>query len=1099
MHIVFRESHGLEENETPQDLGQSPGDLVVLSFSDSDLSAFASAWHLGGGPVGRMPSLRLANLAALKHPLSVDTYVEQTLGGAKAILIRLIGGVPYWSYGLQQVAALAREKDIALAVLAADGRPDQRLDEVSTLPVSTLRKLARLCDQGGPVAAQGALARLAQVAGIGGGVVTQAEPLPQFGAWTPEQGVVDVAEAYPAGSTAPRILITFYRAYLAAADLAPITALFAAFRARGFDVAALFAPSLKAPDAAPWLARQVRALNPAAIVNATAFSGKGHAGTSPLDSANVPVFQVTLATSTHQAWAGAERGLSPADLAMHVVLPEVDGRITAGVASFKEPEQHDEALQYARHAHRAVPDRIEAIVARVCGWTRLAATPVADLIPALILSTYPGRDWQMAHAVGLDALASVEAICADLKGAGYDIAPGAPLSEALAKARISWAIKEYRAALTTLPASLQNDLNKAWGTPEGDASFADGAFHFTALNRGRALIALQPERGQRQTRDDDYHDLSRVPRHGYVAFYLWLRHQIGAQALVHIGAHGTLEWLPGKAVALSADCWPEVLTGDLPVIYPFIVNDPGEAAQAKRRIGAVTLGHIPPPMRQSETPDQMARLESLLDEFSGADGLDPKRRDRIQGDIRAEAQALGVEDDLGLNRAASTAEAITRIDRFVCDIKESQFGDGLHVWGRVPPVAGSFDAAPSAQAERAGLLAALGGRRVEAGPSGSPYRGRNDVLPTGRNLFTTDPRAVPTRAAYAQGVRLGEELVRRHLQEEGDWPRGLIVDLWGSATMRTAGEEFAMALHLLGVKPVWDKGSERVSGIEVLAISDLERPRLDVTLRVSGLFRDVFPTLTTLFAQAVRALAARDEAADWNPYAGHDPGARVYGPEPGSYGLGMGDLVNTYDADSRAAAGQAWLDASGFATQGDEFTRDAKGIAARVAQADAFVHLQDLAETDILLAADYATHEAGFGAAKALTGGKAQLYHLDNTNPDRPSARTLPEEIARVVRARAANPDWIAGMARHGFRGAAEIAATLDHMAAFAHLAGVVAPHLFDLYHDASLGDPQVAAFLQEANPQAYQAMKDRFRALDEAGLWNTRRNSIRATLEDKP
>lgn len=1099
MHVVFRESHGLEETEIPQDLGQSPGDLVVLSFSDSDLGAFASGWHRAsggdGGTVGRIPTLRLANLAALKHPLSVDTYVEQTLSGAKGILIRLIGGVPYWSYGLQQVAALARDKGIALAVLAADGRPDSRLDEVSTLPVSTLRRLAQLCDEGGTIAAQAALAQMALAAGLYAGPVAGSKLLPQYGAWVPEQGVIDADKAF-ADNDAPRILITFYRAYLSAADLAPVEALFTAFRARGFAVAALFAPSLKTPEAAPWLAEQMCVMRPAAIVNVTAFSGKGHGRPSPLDGANVPVFQVILATSTQQAWDEAERGLSPADLAMHVVLPEVDGRISGGVASFKQPDLRDEALQYSRQAHQPVADRITAIADRVCGWITLAATPEAGKIPALILSTYPGKDWQMAHAVGLDALASAEAICADLNDLGYDIATGAPLADALPEARISWPLDAYRAALTTLPAPLQNDLTQTWGAPEDDPACDGDAFHFTALRRGKAVIALQPERGTPAQRDDEYHDLSRTPRHGYVAFYLWLRAQIAAHALIHIGAHGTLEWLPGKAVALSANCWPEALIGDLPVIYPFIVNDPGEAAQAKRRIGAVTLGHIPPPLRISDTPDRMARLETLLDEFSNADGLDPKRRDRLQGDIRAEAQALGVEDDLGLNRAASTAEAITRIDRFVCDIKESQFGDGLHVWGRVPPVAGSFDAAPSAMGERDGLRDALAGKRVEAGPSGSPYRGRSDVLPTGRNLFTTDPRAVPTRAAYTQGVKLAEELVRRHLQEEGDYPRGLIVDLWGSATMRTAGEEFAMALHLLGVRPVWDTGSERVAGIEVLPISDLDRPRLDVTLRVSGLFRDVFPTLSTLFAQAVSALAARDEAPDWNPFAGRDPGARVYGPAPGSYGLGMGDLAQTYDEAARAAAGRAWIDASAYALQGDDITRDGDGIAARVAQADSFVHLQDMAETDLLLAHDYATHEAGFAAAKAQTGGTAQLYHLDNTNPDAPRARTLSEEIARVVHARAANPAWIAGMARHGFRGAAEIAATLDHMGTFAHFAGSVAPHLFDLYHDATLGNPEVSAFLQQANPQAYQAMVDRFRALLDAGLWDTRRNSIRANLE---
>ncbi|MBK0328207.1 cobaltochelatase subunit CobN [Rhodobacteraceae bacterium F11138] len=1097
MHVVFRESHGLEETETPTDLGQSPADLVVLSFSDSDLGAFAAGWHRGGGPDGRMPTLRLANLAALKHPLSVDTYVEQTLAGAKGILIRLIGGVSYWAYGLQQIQALAAQNGLAVAVLPADGRPDTRLDAYSTLPRSALQRLAHLCDTGGTVAAQAALAQMALAAGLYAGPVRGAKTLPQVGAWTPEHGVTCPATVFTE-NTRPRILITFYRAYLTAADLAPIDALFTAFRARGFDVAALFAPSLKAPDAADWLARQIAALTPAAIVNATAFSGKGDSGTSPLDATGVPVFQVALATSSRDAWAEAERGLSPADLAMHVVLPEVDGRILAGVASFKEPEIRDEALQFARAAHTPAPERIDAIAERVAGWVRLAPKPRSDRVPVLVLSTYPGKDWQMAHAVGLDALASAEAMLDDLRDQGYDTSPGDPLDVALKTARIRWPLEDYTSALATLPQALRDDLTTTWGAPEDDPACVDGALQFTALRRGKAVIALQPERGQPASREDDYHDLSRTPRHGYVAFYLWLRHALAADALVHIGAHGTLEWLPGKAVALSDTCWPEALIGDLPVIYPFIVNDPGEAAQAKRRIGAVTLGHVPPPLRASQTPDRMVRLETLLDEFSNADGLDPRRRDRLQADIRAEAQAIGVEHDLGLDRASSTAEAITRIDRFVCDIKESQFGDGLHVYGRAPQVQSPFDANATAEAEKRGLSDALNGKRIDAGPSGSPYRGRSDVLPTGRNLFTTDPRSVPTRSAHAQGVKLAEELVRRHLQDEGEYPKGLIVDLWGSATMRTAGEEFAMALHLLGVKPVWDAGSERVSGIEVLPITDLDRPRLDVTLRVSGLFRDVFPTLSALFGQAVRALSARDEAADWNPYAGHSPAARVFGPAPGSYGLGMGDLPETYTDAARAQAGEAWLNASAFTLEGTHIARDKDGIRDRVARADAFVHLQDLAETDLLLANDYATHEAGFAAAKAQTGGRAALYHLDNTNPATPRARTLPEEIARVVRARAANPDWIKGMQRHGFRGAAEIAATLEHMAAFAHLADAVAPHLFDLYHDATLGDDEIDAFLAKANPDAHRAMQDRFRALHDAGLWSTRRNSIRAMLEDR-
>lgn len=307
-----------------------------------------------------------------------------------------------------------------------------------------------------------------------------------------------------------------------------------------------------------------------------------------------------------------------------------------------------------------------------------------------------------------------------------------------------------------------------------------------------------------------------------------------------------------------------------------------------------------------------------------------------------------------------------------------------------------------------------------------------------------------------------------------------------------------MALHLLGAAPVWDNASERVTGIEILPIAMLDRPRIDVTLRVSGLFRDAFPVLPQLFGQAVRALAARDEGPEWNPFAGQDPAPRVYGPQPGSYGLGLGNAAETYTEDARRRAGEAWLAASAHALDDGAAVSDAKGIRTRVAAADAFVHLQDLPETDLLLAADYAAHEAGFAAAKALTGGEAALYHLDARDAARPVARPLTEELARVVRARAANPAWIAGMRRHGFRGAAEIAATLDHLGSFAHLAGAVPPQLFDLYHDATLGEPAVRAFLADANPAALVALEARFAALHAAGLWQTRRNSILASLRTR-
>ncbi|MBB3473124.1 cobaltochelatase subunit CobN [Sphingomonas sp. BK345] len=1142
MHVLFRETHGLDAAAAPRDLAQSPADLVVLSFSDSDLQAFAVGWHAASASGAALPSLRLANLAELTHPLSVDTYVETTLAHARAILVRLIGGRSYWSYGLQQLTRLAQERGMALAVLAADGREDAALDAASTLPPAELRALARHCDAGGAEAARAALGLLARAAGLDAALPAETSPLAAVGAWA--EGAAPTCPAALAFAVErPRALIVFYRSYLLAGDVAPIAALSQALAARELPAAALFVLSLKAPEARGWLRRWVAALAPEAIVSATAFAAGDAEDASPLDAAGAPVFQVALATSDRSDWAAAVRGLSPADLAMHVVLPEVDGRVFAGVASFKDASARDPALEFARRVHRAEPARIAAIADRVAGWVALGRRPRGERRIALVLSTYPGKGYQLAHAVGLDPLASAEALLRDLAEAGYDVEIGGieplygvhpggliarpsrrtpgyrrggsrdstatfptwtpasagvvsaggddrPLHFVGKEASLAWPLADYERALATHPRALQDSLTATWGAPDDDSAVADGHFHFAALQRGNALVALQPERGDPRARGGDYHDVTRVPRHAYVAFYLWLRAR-GSDAIVHVGAHGTLEWLPGKAVALSDECWPEALIGPTPLIYPFIVNDPGEAAQAKRRAAAVTLGHLPPPLVRAETGGGLGRLELLLDEFSAADGLDPARRARLIGDIADEAAATGLAAELDLTACAGDAERVTRIDAFVCDVKDARFGDGLHVYGR----------GESGANERDGLLAALDGRRVAPGPAGSPARGAA-VLPTGRNLYGVDPRATPSRAAHRQGVALAEELLRRHLQDEGDYPRALVVDLWGSATMRTAGEEFAMALHLLGAAPLWDHGSDRVTGIEILPLALLDRPRIDVTLRISGLFRDTFAPLCALFGQAVRALHARDEPRDRNPFVGAAAEPRVYGPAPGDYGVALGDSVERYGEPGRAAAGERWLAASSHAYDDAVATPagldDAPGLRRRVVAATALIHPHDLPESDLLTAAEVAAHVGGFAAAKASLGGEARLLHLDSRDPTRPRARPIGEEIARVMRARAGNPRWLAGMRRHGYRGAAEIAATLDHLAAFAHLARIVPPALLDLYHDATLGDAAVRGFLAAANPAALAAMEARFLALHRSGLWPTRRNAIVAALGDR-
>ncbi len=1097
MHILLRERHGLEDAGGAEDLGQAPADLVVLSFADSDLSAFASAWR---GGRDNLPSLRLANLRRLAHPLSVDLYLQNTLSGARGILIRLLGGIDYWRYGVEQVSALAAAQGIALAIVPGDGRPDPRLDAASNLPPSTLRRLKTLCDNGGSDSARAALAQLALAAGLPAVPPVARATLPRHGFYVPGTGVVEPTELDLAPDGAPIVLVAFYRAILSASDTDPIDRLMAELARRGMRPIGLFATSLKDPEADDWLREWIARIAPDVIVNATAFSAQGDSrkGT-PFDVVDAPVLQVALSGASRELWAAADRGLSPSDLAIHVVLPELDGRIFAGVASFKQVEAADPELGYARTLHAGDDDRIAAIVARARALIALRRTPLADKHIAIVLSAYPGREDQMAHAVGLDAPESSVETLRVLRDRGYTIADlpadGAALIDRLKTETIRWPLEHYRAALTGLDPALTADLVAQRGSPESDSAIDNADFVFKAVRCGHALIAVQPDRGTRADRATEYHDIRRAPRHSYVAFYLWLRGTEKCDAMIHMGAHGTLEWLPGKSVALSASCWPDALIGATPVIYPFIVNNPGEAASAKRRLGAVTIGHITPPISSGHLPPGLHAIERLLDEYSVADGLDPRRRERLTNAIVDRARETGLDRDSGLTEAMTPLESVVRLDSFVCDVKNTLVADGLHIFGRVPPHVENDSKIPydaCAAGERAGLLAALDGKHIAPGPAGSPWRGRRDVLPTGRNLYTVDTRAVPSRNAAEQGQRLADALLTRHLQDHGDYPHNVMMDLWGSATMRTAGEEFAMALHLMGITPVWDTTSDRVTGFDVVTLAMLGRPRIDVSLRISGLFRDVFPTLPSLFEQAAAALAARDEPAEENPYRA-STGPRVFGPAPGDYGIGVVEALNEFTPATAEDAGEAWLAGSAFAYGGE---RD--GVAARpaleqrAAATEAFVHPQDLPETDLLSAPDYAAHEGGFAAAaRKLNGAAPTLYHADSANPDDLRMRTLAEEIARVVRGRAANPRWLQGQMRHGFRGAAEIASTLDQMAQFAHLAGAVDSHHFDLYYDATLGDDEVRRFIEQANPEAAEMMRQRFQQMLDAGYWVTRRNSV--------
>jgi cobaltochelatase CobN len=1076
MHIVVRESRDLDEAAEPRDLGLASGDLIVLSFSDSDLAMAAAAFR--AMPESDRPSLRVANLGALRHPMSVDLFIAQTLKGSKVVLVRLLGGLDYWRYGGEQLGRRCRELGIALAIVPGDGRPDIRLSALSTVASNDLDRLEALLDAGGVANTREAYDGLLAIARGERARVADVQSIPTFGIYRQNADVPGVA-----GSAT----VVFYRSHLLAGDVAPIDALIDALEARGLATTAIYVPSLKGAEIGAWLRDELKRTPPGVVVNATAFAARDGEDGSPLDVCDCPVLQVALANASREAWDTSQRGLSAADLAMNVVLPELDGRLFAGVISFKEQDDlgRDIGLSLVRHV--SYEQGVAHVADLAAAWVHLRTVLRTERRVGLLLSTYPGRPDQIAHAVGLDGLESALAIARRLAAEGYDTSGLASdvrglVSSLTGTSDIRWPVEDYRQAFAQLSPAFQAIVIGAWGEPEDDALFSDGQFAFSVAQFGNLVIGLQPERGQVADRKAQYHDPSTPPRHSYVAFYLWLRHVAKIDALIHLGAHGTLEWLPGKAVAGGDACAPRAILGALPLIYPFIVNDPGEAAQAKRRVAAVTIGHRPPPMTESGLSGPLGELERLVDEFSSADGLDPRRRKVLSAQIVDAALSAGIAERCGLAAGIPTAEALMRIDAFLCDVKELAIRDGLHVLD---------------EAELQAIVRALDGRFIEPGPAGAPSRGRPDVLPTGRNMFSVDPRGVPTPTALGNGKRAAKAILDRYVSDHGEWPRAIVLDLWGSATLRTGGEELATALALLGVRPQWDQRSHRVTGIETDALAELGRPRVDVTLRISGLFRDMFGAQLTLFDSAIGLVAQLDEETSDNPLieAARSEGRpdRIFGPAEGSFGAGVMQLIDCGDWSAQEDLGRSYLESSAHAYAAEGGSKSSvSAFEARVAAADAFVHIQDHRETDLLTGGDFAAHEGGFAAAaKAAGNPTVSLYHGDTGSPETPRIRTLREECARVIHGRAANPRWIDGQMRHGFRGAAEMAQSVDAAYAFAATAGVVDDGGFERLYQAYLGDSAVAAFIERENPDAIAAMRRRFEDAIARGLWKPRRNDV--------
>ncbi|MFK7938416.1 MAG: cobaltochelatase subunit CobN [Roseovarius sp.] len=1228
MHLLAATPGLIDDGSEPVDLGQTPADIVFISAADTELAMLSEARSEMAMP----PALRLANLTHLNHPMSVDLHLDNCATKSRLVIARVLGGTGYWRYGAEQYAARCHDAGVPLALLPGDDKPDEDLRRLSTVSDADYDALWAYLVEAGPDNAQNFII-YAQSMLEGSDKPAAASPLLRAGVYWPGAGISDLAAAQAAWVEGqPVVPLIFYRALVQGAGLNPVNRLVRSLMRAGLNPLPIFVASLKDPVSTATLEQLFNAAPPSVILNCTSFAvGSPHAGDTSLGNplsapyANqAPVFQVVLSGSSEAAWIEGLTGLSARDIAMNVALPEVDGRILSRAVSFKGEAFFDEATECPIATYRAQGDRVEFVAQLAAHWAALRSAEPKSRRVALILANYPNKDGRLANGVGLDTPAGTLHVLRLLQEAGYTTANLPADSDALMQAVMAgptnWltdraqrtggvrlSLAEYQNAYAQLPWALRDTMETRWGAPQDDPFFdpAEG-FSLSVLEYGNVVVGVQPARGYNIDPTDTYHSPDLVPPHNYLAFYIWLRHQFGAQAIVHMGKHGNLEWLPGKALALSQTCWPEAVLGPLPHMYPFIVNDPGEGTQAKRRAQAVIVDHLTPPMTRAETYGPLKDLEALVDEYYEAAGVDPRRIEHLRREILTLTSATGLAQDAGLSGNDDDTD-LAKLDAYLCDLKEAQIRDGLHIFGQSPTGQQALDLTialarvprgtghdgdaslitaladdfglgftpldcdmsspwtgprpdalssltqdpwrstgdtverlelfaqhilrdggrgvaglgPRAShvideitsniipavsacgpAEGQALLSTLEGKAIPPGPSGAPTRGRLDVLPTGRNFYSVDSRAVPTPTAWALGWKSASLLIEKHLQSEGDWPRALLLTAWGTANMRTGGDDIAQALALMGVKPKWDSANRRVTGFEILPHTVLGRPRVDVTLRISGFFRDAFPQLISLVDSAARAVMALDEPDEVNPAAARarteGNHSRVYGSKPGAYGAGLQAMIDERLWANKADLAEAYLTWGSYAYGAtSEGAADRAGFEARLTQAEAIVQNQDNREHDLLDSDDYYQFEGGAAAAiTTLQGRDRPIYHNDHSRPERPVIRTLDDEIGRVVRSRVVNPKWIEGVKRHGYKGAFEMAATVDYLFAFAATTGAVRGHHFDLVEAAFLEDDDTRDFIAEHNAPALREIAERLQEAIDRGLWTPRSNSARARID---
>ena len=1206
---------------------QPPASVLLLSSAVTDITTLANCLDAEDEPW--LDSIRALPLSCLSHPAQVDHYLAETASQARLIIVRLLGGRGHWSYGLEQLQLWQQQQpDRVLIVLAGTADQNDALHPLSSVGTDLCDRLAELFREGGVANLQTVLVALNQLleghSPDASSLESQPMQDPAPWDWKDELG--------------PRVGVVLYRAQFQSGDQALAKALLQALRAEGLVPRALWVSSLRDPAVQSGVLSLFQQQEVDAVITATSFASVQFAeagfGAPLWDQLDRPVLQLLSSSQPREVWEGACRGLDPLDLSLQVVLPELDGRITTRIGGFREVEEAHPALATA--VSKLVPDSsgLAWIASHAKAWIQLQSTRTDQRRVGIVVANYPVRNGRLANGVGLDTPASLLNLLEWMGSAGYELgAVALPPKPADLMGRLlagrtndpeshhlspldHLPLEVYQNWWRSLPATARERIESRWGVPESAVDLEPEGFAIHGLRFGHICVLVQPSRGYDPDQLSDLHSPDLPPPHRYLAQYLWMRQVQGTQMLVHLGKHGSAEWLPGKAVGLSRGCGPELALGPIPHLYPFIVNDPGEGSQAKRRGHAVILDHLTPPLGRAGSHGSLEQLEGLLDEYVEANQLGAARAPELNGQLLQLLTKLnwpglppssspGAKDP-ELFASPEWTQCLDQVEAYLCELKEAQIRTGLHRLGvspepnamvelllaisrapsadtpgltqRVSQLLGleidpwcDEDGAPLSEAdqqrlkpwisgsvrrvadavawldsqaslvirnllgldpevgdgglhpivaswqadnndpallwlrdnliprlqscadqERKACMRALQGRRLASGPSGAPTRGRPDVLPTGRNFYSVDLRGLPTEAAWDLGRRSAERLLDLYLLEEGEPLRHLALSVWGTATMRNGGEDIAQLLALLGVRPVWDGPTRRMIDLEVIPLSLLGRPRVDVTLRISGLFRDAFPQLISWVSRAQALVASLDEPQEMNPLAAlcrdDGPMARIFGSAPGAYGAGLQALIDSGQWDNRGDLGEAYLEWSQWSYDGPgNPTRDREGLELSLRSVQVVLHNQDNREHDLLDSDDYYQFHGGLAAAVShLTGESPNLWFADHSRRERLRIHRVEKEIDKVMRSRLLNPRWMNGMQQHGYKGAFEMAASLDYLFAYDAASGVVPDWCYGEIQDCWLEDAKTRSFLMKNNPWALRDMAERLLEASNRGLWAT-------------